>query len=219
MSKKFPLTYDIFETKCRTGTYVNSRHLTFSFLWVLIVLRTPCVITPSLGGAAYMFDRAHRCCPWAREKNRPWIGWLVSPRSEGGCVRDGHLFLRLMDFRIQNMGLSQAGVERSEAMRQGSRMVTRCYRRPSQQGELGGLSISRCSRVWTQCVPRTCGLLQQYVYCCLRQFHFSVIPGRPSTYSCELRVHTLREGARPTSELIMLSTMRTRDMATLFDRE
>ena len=145
-------------------------------------------------------------------------GWCLRGRKVVASEMDT-FFLWLMDFRIQNMGLSQAGVERSEAMRQGSRMVTRRYRRPSQQGELGGLSISRCSRVWTQCVPRTCGLLQQYVYCCLRQFHFSVIPGRPSTYSCELRVHTLREGARPTSELIMLSTMRTRDMATLFDRE
>ena len=135
LSKKFLLrqaqiTY--FRTKYRTATHVYCPHRTCFFcFW--IKLQTPCVIAPSLRSRTHKFDRAHRCCPCAREKRRPWSRWLVSRKSEGGCARDGHFFRGWSIFEPKDRGLSQAVVERSEAVRQRSKKVTSSSRRSSPQ--------------------------------------------------------------------------------------
>ena len=161
-------------------------------------LQTPCVIARSLRGTAHKFDRAHRCCSCVREKRRPWSRCLVSRKSEGGCTPDGHSFCGWSIFEPEDIGLSQAVVERSEEVLHRSKKATGSSRRPSPQRKLGGLSISRWPRVWTQRVPRTRGLLQQY--CCVQQFLFFCHTWWVLDLLC--RTHTLSEGARPTQGLI-----------------
>lgn len=81
--------------------------------------------------------------------------------------------------------------------------------------------MSRWHRVCNPCVPKTCGLVQEY---CVEQFILSVVNLLRRTiyimsvHVCELRLHTSSEVvARPTQELINLYRMRRRDMARVFD--
>ena len=81
--------------------------------------------------------------------------------------------------------------------------------------------MSRWHRVCNPCVPKTCGLVQEY---CVEQFILSVVNLLRRTiyimsvHVCELRLHTSSEVvARPAQELITLYRMRRRDMARAFD--
>ena len=64
---------------------------------------------------------------------------------------------------LKDIGLSQAAVKGSEAVVwERSKRDSSSSRRPSPQSYLERLSNSMWPREWTQCVPRTFVLLQQY---------------------------------------------------------
>ena len=135
-------------------------------------LQTPCVMAPTLWPQPTS-SIEHFAVALAQEKSvgRGAGGWCLGSRNTVALEMDTFFFF--MGDRFSNpkdVGFSQAGVEGSEAVRQRCKKVTSSSRRPSPQRYLRGLSISRWPRVWTQCVPRTCGQLQQY--CCVQQFLF-----------------------------------------------
>ena len=130
-------------------------------------LRTPFVIAPCLRSRAHKFHGAHRCCPYAREKRRPWSRWLVFRKSDGGCPRDGHFFVADRFLNIKDSGLSQAVVEGWEAVCQKEWKGYEHFETLLAATLAGRFLDSRWPRIRTLCVPRTYGLLQQY--CCVQQ--------------------------------------------------
>ena len=95
-------------------------------------------------------------------------------------------------------------VEGSAAVRQRSKKVTSTSRRSSPQRLLGGLSILGGPGYGLNVYPEPVG---NYSNCCVQQ----------SSGVVSFQVRTWSEGSRPMQGLIIVSRVRRRDMARLFD--
>ena len=101
--------------------------------------------------------------------------------------------------------MSQAVVEGSEAVRQRIQKVTSSSRRSSPQRYLGGLSIRDGPGYGPNVCPEPVG----YYSSTAVYSSTTVVPFFSSTH--------VSEGARPTQGLIVVSRVRTRSMARLFE--